>query len=117
METVVKLVEHQIPKTLTCPECKKVLKNRRAFAGHMWLSHQKRPGWKWELQKQVAQSLNEVAKLKAELSEAQKTAQMHDMQLGLNSLLMAPCKLCGQPLYDHRRANLQGGGGIALMCK
>ena len=34
---------------IKCPDCGKELKSKRAYAGHAWLSHQKRPGWKFEL--------------------------------------------------------------------
>jgi uncharacterized C2H2 Zn-finger protein len=52
---------------LKCPECEKELKSKRAYAGHMWLSHQKRPGWKWELTTRVRQLEAELTQAKREL--------------------------------------------------
>jgi uncharacterized C2H2 Zn-finger protein len=53
---------------LKCPECEKELNSKRAYAGHMWLSHQKRPGWKWELTTRVRQLESELTQAKLELA-------------------------------------------------
>jgi hypothetical protein len=58
---------------LICPECGKQLSNKHAIAGHLWLAHQKRAGWKWELEKKVEQ-------LTAELQQANNKVCRMDME-------------------------------------
>jgi len=77
---------------LPCPECGKLMRNKRALNGHLWLAHQKRLGWKFEL-------TQKVQKLEAQLQQEREVRASHG-QVEF-SYEHTACLVCGQPVSSH----------------
>ena len=107
---------------LICPECQKELSGKRALAGHLWLAHQKRPGWKWELTTKVRQLEAELQQTKLNLDAASnKTAAMSQEVTRLKRWASddpGKCLACGGDLTMFHKKDVVSGAakGTVFIC-
>lgn len=91
-----------------CPDCGKVLATKKARAGHMWIVHRTRPGWKFELESKVAALEAELSVASAKLEElgagmkhAKDVALMSEVALSFAESTGTKCPKCHQAYYLH----------------
>lgn len=112
-----------------CYDCDKTFPTKKGRAGHMWLSHRTRPGWKFEIQSKVASLEEELVQCKSSyqalLQQNQKRVQVATFEQSesevrvqeLESQLKYPfysndllkdgkyCPKCGKLISRHRVIN------------
>jgi len=100
---------------IKCLDCGKELLGKRAYAGHAWLAHQKRPGWKFESQQKLKewQAYGEkVKKETGQLRVAISELEFENARLKMSIVVKDGkyCSVCGKAMSEHKE---QDGGFVS----